>query len=76
MERRDITYIKELLDRNFVRVTFTKANGEERVMDCTRKEDVVPEPPREDGPDCITVWDIYKKEWRRFKPSRVIKYEV
>lgn len=53
-------------------VTFTKLNGEERVMHCTLKEAVVP-PQKEStlarklSPDVLPVWDIDKSEWRSFR---------
>ena len=62
-------------------VTFTKSNGEVRVMRCTLKEDVVPAPKvspsaRKVSPDVLAVWDLEKSEWRSFRYDKItdVKY--
>jgi hypothetical protein len=62
-------------------VTFNKLNGDERVMTCTKKLDLIPEdsrPKTEKTPPKgnVTVWDINAKGWRSFKYDRVTKIET
>lgn len=60
-----------------MKITFIKANGEERVMKCTLREEALPsreintEETIEGSSESIIVWDLEKKAWRRFKPSTV-----
>lgn len=66
--------IIELLEVKTLKVTFTKVNGEERVMNCTLREDIL---PQEDGesefdsrahnPNVVPVWDVDKEGWRSFR---------
>ena len=76
----------ELLKSNVVEVTFTKLNGDERVMPCTLKEDMLP-PAKKDDPltqkkvreisdKVIAVWAIESKGFRSFRYDRVKKITV
>jgi hypothetical protein len=61
-------------------VTFNKLNGDERVMTCTKKLDLIPEDSRpktdkQPPKGNLTVWDINAKGWRSFKYDRVTKIE-
>ena len=61
-------------------VTFNKLNGDERVMTCTKKLDLIPEDSRpktekEPPEGNVNVWDINAKGWRSFKYDRVTKVE-
>lgn len=63
-------------------VTFTKADGSERVMKCTLNSALI---PRDDmltntsvfdaTADIMKVYDLEALAWRSFKPSRVTSYE-
>lgn len=60
-------------------VTFTKQNGDERVMRCTLQETVLPkqidleESIQKKGPtDSLAVWDLEKNAWRSFRYDSVI----
>lgn len=71
--------IYDNLRNHICEVTFTKVNGESRVMPCTLKNDVVPpykvDKLREDKKtksDAISVWCTDKNEWRSFKLSNFI----
>jgi len=70
------------LRKNVLEVTFTKVNGEERVMRCTLDPRYMP--PRmesdnvqeankynRDNPDVIAVWDIKNNGWRSFRVDSV-----
>lgn len=56
-------------------VTFTKKNGEERVMSCTLNEEFLPEQidleeaiqKKKPNPDVVAVWDTDIGEWRSFR---------
>lgn len=60
-------------------VTFTKQNGEERVMRCTLQDSILPkqvdleEAIQKKGPtDSLAVWDMDKNAWRSFRYDSVI----
>ena len=76
----------ELLKNNIVQVTFTKLNGDERVMPCTLYEGMLP-PAKKDDPitqkkvreisdKVIAVWAIESKAFRSFRYDRVKAVEV
>lgn len=74
--------VKETLQSNVATVTFTKANGEERVMKCTLKEEFLP-PRNEDGAeerlvnlDVLPVWDIEAEGWRSFRIDSIKNVEI
>jgi len=68
-----------LLKDNTAVVTFTKVTGEERIMRCTLREDIIPS-VEEDGlqqagftpnkpvnEKALPVWDIENNGWRSFR---------
>ena len=66
-----------------VSVTFTKADGTDRVMKCTKWMDLIPEenhPKTESAgantSDNITVFDLEKGGWRSFNITKVKEYSV
>lgn len=74
--------INELRKRD-CRVIFKKANGEERDMVCTLREDVIPasssdnntEPKTNGYSDAaIRVIDVNKGEWRSFRVDSVVSF--
>ena len=68
------------LKNNICTVTFTKVNGEKRVMPCTLKEDVIPkqEPKGIKKPNdaVVSVWCTDKREWRSFRVDNVLDLEI
>jgi len=64
-------------------VTFTKADGTERAMQCTLVEDRIPTDkiPKTTGPattsngSAVRVFDTEKSEWRSFRWESVTKVE-
>ena len=71
------TLIKNL-QKKAMRITFTKVNGEERVMDCTLQEHMIPETNesnRKQNEEVLPVFDINKAEWRSFRVDSVMKVE-
>ena len=71
------TLIKNL-QQNTMRITFTKVNGDERIMDCTLQEHMIPETSgsnRKENEEVLPVLDINKGEWRSFRVDSVTKVE-
>ena len=72
------TLIKNL-QKKAMRITFTKVNGEERVMDCTLQEHMIPETNesnRKQNEEVLPVFDINKGEWRSFRLDSITNIEV
>ncbi|MDP7366892.1 MAG: SH3 beta-barrel fold-containing protein [Candidatus Pacebacteria bacterium] len=72
------TLIKNLQKRA-MRITFTKVNGEERIMDCSLQEHIVPETSesnRKQNKEILPVFDINKGEWRSFRLDSVTNIEA
>jgi hypothetical protein len=70
-----------LLVEGPVCVTFTKADGTDRVMHCTKWMELIPEenhPKTEsaggNASDNITVFDLEKGGWRSFNITKVKEY--
>lgn len=61
-------------------VTFTKVNGETRVMPCTLHPQWLPaatvvESKKKPNPATLSVWCVDKKEWRSFRIDNVISVQ-
>ena len=79
----DIIVNREILIKNLqkksMRITFTKVNGDERIMDCTLQEYMVPPTNpdnRKENEEVLPVWDINKGEWRSFRLDSVTNIEL
>ena len=75
--KRDIL-IKNL-QKKTMRITFTKVDGDERVMDCTLQEHIIPqigESNRKKNEEVLPVFDINKGEWRSFRLDSVTNIEL
>ena len=63
-------------------VTFTKVNGEERVMECTLMDSAIPESkrPKDDSTgvqrtiNVISAFDVRKADWRSFRVENVKEF--
>ena len=75
-------YINGLLNESEITVKFTKKNGEERVMRCTKVFDKIPEEmrPKEDSKrkiseesDAIAVFDLDISQWRSFNVGNILE---
>lgn len=70
-------WLKSMLRMGPVDVTFTKADGTERVMRCTLQEGIVvphektTDRVKEENPHNLAVWDMEKNAWRSFRLSSV-----
>jgi hypothetical protein len=68
-----------------VTVTFTKVNGDKRVMTCTLQESVLPPAKKDDpltqkkvreiNPEVCSVWDVNANGWRSFRWENVVSVE-
>jgi hypothetical protein len=82
----DRNILIEALTKHECIVTFTKVNGETRVMPCTLKEDVIPKPPadvasksnvkRHENQNIVSVWCLDKREWRSFRVDNVVDLQI
>lgn len=69
--------LKERLQKEVLTVTFTKTNGETRVMECTLQESYLPRratsapTERKENPAVLAVWDINKSAFRSFRVDNV-----
>ena len=70
----------EALTNHECTVTFTKINGETRVMPCTLKEDLVPKVEskgtKKPNESVVSVWCLDKKEWRSFRVDNVVDLQI
>ena len=67
------------LQKQAMRITFTKVNGEERVMDCSLQEHIVPATKytdRKQKEEVLPFFDINKGEWRSFRLDSVTNIEL
>tara|TARA_B100000927_G_C16416902_1_gene449671 strand:+ start:670 stop:936 length:267 start_codon:yes stop_codon:yes gene_type:complete len=72
----------DMLRQKVCQVRFIKVNGEERDMQCTLKEDLIPgdKKPKDDDQGVqatigvIKVFDVDKQDWRSFKVDNVTKF--
>lgn len=77
----DRDFLIEKLRAGNVTVKFTKADGTERVMNCTLQPSVaIPyekktDRVKETNEDVVPVWDIDKSAWRSFKLSALTSIE-
>ena len=75
----NIDELRTHLSKEVATVTFTKKNGETRVMVCTTKSDLLPvEPSKFVGPvsdSVLTVWDIESDGWRSFRFDAISSVE-
>ena len=71
--------IRQAMLTGVVAVTFTKANGDSRVMECTLAHDLLPEvtnPSTHLGDQTLIVYDIVAQGWRSFRFDKVTGVEI
>lgn len=79
-------WLQDMLRMGLVTVTFTKKDGETRVMTCTLEESTIPEQhrpkPLAEGQEQrkrsdanLSVWDINAEGWRSFILANVTRVE-
>jgi len=80
----NIDEMKTALKGGIVKVTFIKANGEERQMNATLDPQYLPEQKEESkksttrkvSTTSIPVWDMEKSAWRSFRVDSVTSFVV
>jgi len=80
------TWIRGVLHTHKVTVTFTKKDGEERVMNCTLNPEFLPvvpvteavseKPERKQSTTSIVVYDLDLQAWRSFTTKNVTKVSL
>jgi WYL_2, Sm-like SH3 beta-barrel fold len=74
-------WLKSHLRMGPVKVTFTKKDGTERVMNCSLQEGVVvphektTDRVKEDNLETLAVWDLDKSAWRSFRLDSIKSVE-
>lgn len=76
--------IKDALHSNVCTVTFTKVNGDERVMQCTLNEALLPAQidveesvqKKKPNPDVLAVYDVTAQGWRSFRWDSLKDFKV
>jgi len=63
---------------HIVTVTFTKKNGDKRIMHCTTISDYLPTISTYSVPSdsTVTVWDLDNAAWRSFRYDSIISIET
>lgn len=80
----DRNELKSRLHEGVCKVTFTKANGEVRIMHCTLNESMLPpsvveaneKSPRKENVDVIAAWDVEKNDWRSFRIDSITSFDT
>ena len=76
------TDLRNQLQKEILEVTFTKVNGDKRIMNCTLIEGVAPSnitekkkdaPERKVNEEVLSVWDVDAKGWRSFRVKNVTR---
>ena len=74
--------LQSQLQTEVLEVTFTKVNGDKRVMNCTLMEGILPSNPTEEAKkdtkkkvneDILSVWDIDANGWRSFRVKNITR---
>jgi hypothetical protein len=77
--------LKSVLQANIANVTFTKKNGEKRVLNCTLIADHLPaievkegeeKTERKVNTDVLSVWDLENEGWRSFRLDSLENVEI
>lgn len=83
MELLDKDVMKNALHAKVCKVTFTKVNGEKRVMYCTLNESAIPADvassektrSKTENPDVQPVYDVNVPGWRSFRWDSVKEFD-
>ena len=74
--------LQSQLQKEVLEVTFTKVNGDKRIMNCTLMEGILPSNPTEEAKkdtkkkvneDILSVWDIDANGWRSFRVKNITR---
>ena len=74
--------LQSQLQGEILEVTFTKVNGDKRIMNCTLMEGILPSNPTEEvkkdakkkvNEDVLSVWDVDASGWRSFRVKNITR---
>jgi hypothetical protein len=77
--------ISSVLHKGVATVSFTKVNGDTRIMECTLKADLLPvddmpvkktDRVKKPNDKVLSVWDTNAKGWRSFRVENVFDVET
>ena len=78
--------LKTKLEKYMMEVTFTKVNGDQRIMTCTLHPDALPPATKDDAmsqkrvrelnEEVLSVWDVNAKGWRSFRVANVTETKL
>lgn len=73
--------LRTALKSNIVEITFTKVNGEQRVMKSTLLEEYLPKVNEKSSlsrtnANITAVWSVEDNGWRAFKNDSVISWNI
>lgn len=76
-------HLLNVLGRSVCQVTFTKVNGEQRIMPCTLRSEILPPKALSEhhqtrlyNPEVISVFCVDKLEWRSFRVMNVTDIKI
>jgi len=78
-------WLKSCLQTSVCTVTFTKKNGDDRVMKCTLDEQYFPvvqkeatevAPVRQKSNEALSVYDVDAQGWRSFRYDSIKRFEM
>jgi len=75
------SFLREHLSTGQMQINFTKADGTQRVMNCTLDADLLPaleetkETTRKENINVLCVWDLDKQAWRSFKLETIQEFK-
>ncbi len=73
--------LEKQLKADVYMIHFTKLDGDERIMTCTTRTDLIPKIKRPKTENkthdtTVTVWDVNANDWRSFRYDRVISVSI
>jgi hypothetical protein len=74
-------WLRGYLNESTITVTFTKKDGTNRVMKCTKQQDLIPSEKQPKGTgssptgDAVAVFDLDAQDWRSFNTSNITRIE-
>ena len=74
-------WLRGYLSESTITVTFTKKDGTNRVMKCTKQQDLIPSDKQPKGTgstptgDAVAVFDLEAQDWRSFNTSNITRIE-
>ena len=73
--------LEKQLKTDIFQIHFKKLDGDERIMTCTTRTDLIPKDKRpktenKSHDTTVTVWDINANDWRSFRYDRVVSVSI